>query len=187
MEKLRQEPDVTISWAFFPLHPETPNEGRQLKDLFRGREGQVKAFQRRIKQVAEAEGLPYGDRKMTYNSRLSQELGSWANTQADGELLHDALYRAYFVDNQDISNTDVLLNIVQQVGLDVAQARIVLEQRSFAKQVDTDWQRARSIGITGVPTFVSADLQVVGCQSYDVLQKFLKHLRKLKAEAAPEA
>ena len=38
------------------------------------------------------------------------------------------------------------------------------------------------MGLNGVPTFVSNDLFVVGHQSYNVLQRFLDHLRKLQKE-----
>ena len=183
IEKLRQEEDVQISWSFFPLHPETPAEGRSLTDLFRGRESQLAAFQIQMKQVAEKEGLPFSDRTMTYNSRLAQELGSWADTQVGGDIIHDKLYRAYFVENLDISNTEVLLELVAQCDLDVDAARVVLAERSFSEKVDHDYERARSLGLNGVPTFVSAELQVVGCQTYDVLMRFVNHLRKLKVEA----
>ena len=59
----------------------------------------------------DAEGLPYGERTMTYNSRLSQELGKWADTQPGGEAFHDAMFRAYFVEARDISRPEVLLEI----------------------------------------------------------------------------
>lgn len=64
--------------------------------------------------MAEA-GLPYGERTHTYNSRLAQELGAWADTQPGGEAIHDALYRAYFVDAVNISDVDALIEIAEAV------------------------------------------------------------------------
>src|SRR5262245_62995181 len=89
-----------------------------------------------MKERMTAEGLPYGERTMTYNSRLAQELGKWADTQSGGEAIHDALFRAYFVEARDISNIDVLLEIAQQVGLPVDGAREVLEKRTFKDAID---------------------------------------------------
>jgi len=126
-------------------------------------------------------GLPYGKRTMTYNSRLAQELGKWADTQAGGEEIHDNLYRAYFVDNINIGDIDELVKIAKSSGLDGAQARTTIEQRQFEEQVDKDWQRSREYGVTGVPTFYSNDLMVVGCQPYEQLEKFVKHLIKENA------
>jgi hypothetical protein len=33
-----------------------------------------------LKRAADKEGLPLGERKKTYNSRLAQELGKWAES-----------------------------------------------------------------------------------------------------------
>jgi len=38
----------------------------------------------RMKALMDAEGLPYGKRTYTYNSRLAQELGKWADTLPGG-------------------------------------------------------------------------------------------------------
>ena len=93
---------------------------------------------------------------MTYNSRLAQELGKWADTQPGGDAIHDALFRVYFVEARDISRPAVLLDVVQQVGLPVDDAREVLERRTFKDAVDADWALSREYGISGVPTFVAA-------------------------------
>ena len=66
---------MKIEWVHFPLHPETPAEGRSPEDLFRGRNVDRKAMHAQMKARMDAEGLPYGERTMTYNSRLAQELG----------------------------------------------------------------------------------------------------------------
>ena len=112
IEKLKAEHNVKVEWVHFPLHPEKPAEGRSLADLFAGRQVDRKAMHAQMKARMDAAGLPYGERTMTYNSRLAQELGKWADTQPGGEALHDALFRAYFVEARDISQPAVLLDIV---------------------------------------------------------------------------
>ena len=175
IEKLKTEHNVKVEWVHFPLHPDTPAEGRALADLFAGRSPeQRKAMHAQMKARMEAEGLPYGDRTMTYNSRLAQELGKWADTQPGGEAIHDALFRAYFVEARDISQPDVLLEIAQQVGLPVDGAREVLEKRTFKDAVDADWKLSRQYGITGVPTFVVGRHGVVGAQPYETLEQLLE-------------
>jgi predicted DsbA family dithiol-disulfide isomerase len=177
IEKLRAEHNVTIEWVHFPLHPETPAEGRSLDDLFRGRNVDRKAMHAQMKARMDAEGLPYGERSMTYNSRIAQELGKWADTQPGGEAIHDALFRAYFVEARDISRPDVLLEIVKAVGLPVDAARQVIEQRTFKDAVDADWKLSREYGITGVPTFVAGRYGVVGAQPYEALEALVKKAR----------
>jgi len=179
IEKLQKEHNVKIEWVHFPLHPETPAEGRSLADLFAGRNVDRKAMHEAMKARMDAEGLPYGERTMTYNSRLAQELGKWADTQPGGEALHDALFRAYCGKARDISRPEVRLEIAEQVGLSREAARELLEKRTFKEAVDADWALSREYGITGVPTFVAGRFGVVGAQPYESLEALVQ-----KAEAS---
>ena len=165
---------MKVEWVHFPLHPDTPPEGRALADLFAGRNVDLKAMYAQMKARMSAEGLPYGERTMTYNSRLAQELGKWADTQPGGEAIHDALFRAYFVEARDISRPDVLLDIAERVGLPVDGAREVLERRTFKDAVAADWALSREYGITGVPTFVAGRYGVVGAQPYEALEALVR-------------
>ena len=165
---------MKIEWVHFPLHPETPAEGLALAELFAGRNLDLRAMHAQMKVRMTAEGLPYGERTMTYNSRLAQELGKWADTQPGGEAIHDALFRAYFVEIRDISQPAVLLDIAERVGLSVDGARVVLEQRTFKDAVDADWALSRQYGITGVPTFVAGRYGVVGAQPYEALEELVR-------------
>ena len=174
IEKLRTEHNVKIEWVHFPLHPETPVEGRSLADLFAGRGVDRKAMNAQMKARMDAEGLPYGERTMTYNSRLAQEVGKWADTQPGGEAIHDAMFRAYFVEARNIGDPDVILDIVKQVGLPVDEAREVIEKRTFKDAVDEDWALSRQLGVTGVPTFVAGRYGVVGAQHYETLERLVE-------------
>jgi predicted DsbA family dithiol-disulfide isomerase len=174
IEKLKAEHHVKVEWVHFPLHPDTPAEGRSLDDLFAGRKVDRKAMHAQMKARMDAEGLPYGERTMTYNSRLAQELGKWAETQPGGEAIHDALFRAYFVEARDISQPAVLLDIVERVGLSVDGAREALETRTFKAAVDADWELSRRYGVTGVPTFVAGRSGVVGAQPYEALEELVR-------------
>jgi predicted DsbA family dithiol-disulfide isomerase len=174
IEKLRTEHNVKIEWVHFPLHPETPTEGRSLADLFAGRGGDRKAMNAQMKARMDAEGLPYGERTMTYNSRIAQEVGKWADTQPGGEAIHDAMFRAYFVETRNIGDPAVVLEIVKQAGLSVEGAREVIEKRTFKDAVDEDWALSRQLGVTGVPTFVAGRYGVVGAQPYETLERLVE-------------
>jgi len=174
IERLRKEHGVKVQWVHFPLHPETPQEGRSLAELFAGRNYDIAKMQAQMRARMQAEGLPYGDRRMTYNSRLAQELAKWADTQPGGEAIHDALFKAYFVDGLNIGDADVLLNISKSVGLPEEGAREVLEKRTFKDAVDADWDKSRQYGVTGVPTFVAGRQGVVGAQPYETLVQLIE-------------
>ena len=159
---------------YFPLHPDTPAEGLPLKDLFAGRGFDLEAMHARMKGLMDAEGLPYSRRTHTYNSRLAQELAKWADSQPGFESIHDALYRAYFVDGRNIGDPEILIDIARSVGLPRDAAREVLANRIFKDSVDADWEESRRRGITGVPSFVAGKYKVVGAQPYNVLADLLR-------------
>lgn len=138
-------------------------------------------MQGRLARLAEAEGLPYGNRDRTYNSRLAQELAKWAESRGT-PAIHDALFRAYFAEGRNIGDPEVLVEVAGQVGMPAGEAREILASRSFAPAVDRDWQRSREMGITGVPTFVAGRYAVVGAQPYEQLERLV-----LQAGAVPRA
>jgi predicted DsbA family dithiol-disulfide isomerase len=174
IERLRREHGVKVELVHFPLHPDTPPEGRTLEDLFRGRGYDIPRMQAQMRERMAAEGLPYGERTMTYNSRLAQELASWAESQPGGEAIHDALFRAYFVDAKNIGDPDVLVEIAKSVGLDPVAAREVIEKRTHKDAVDADWEKSRRYGLTGVPTFVYEQRAIVGAHPYEALENLIR-------------
>ena len=145
-----------------------------LATLFAGRGFDMDAMQARMKGLMATEGLPYGERTHTYNSRLAQELGKWADAKGKGDAFHDAMFHAYFVAGDNIAEIDALVAIAEQVGLPQDEALQVLADRTFEAAVDADWQRSRDWGVTGVPTFVAKEHGVVGAQPYEALEKLVE-------------
>jgi predicted DsbA family dithiol-disulfide isomerase len=165
--------DVRQEHVQFPLHPDTPPGGIALSELFAGRGLDLNAMHARMKSLMDAEGLPYARRERTYNSRLAQELGKWGDVTGR-PAIHDALYRAYFVDGTDIGSIDALVGVAQGVGLPADEARRILNERAFRSAVDRDWAHARDLGVTGVPTFVAGGRAVVGAQPYEALEQLVR-------------
>ena len=50
-------------------------------------------------------------------SHLAQELGKWADTQPNGQEIHEALFQAYFVDNVNLAKIESLIKIAAQGAL----------------------------------------------------------------------
>ena len=165
---------MQVKFVHFPLHPDTPQAGKSLAELFAGRGYDIDKMQAQMRARMAAEGLPYGERKMTFNSRLAQELGKWAESQPGGEAIHDALFRAYFVDGKNIGDPDELVRIAESIGLPADKAREVLDKRTHKAAVDADWEKSRRHGVTGVPTFVIGDRGVVGAQPYEALEQLVR-------------
>ena len=174
IDRLRQNYEIEVRWTAFPLHPETPEEGLTLEELFADRPIDINKMMLRLKQVADDLGLPLGERKKTYNSRLAQELAKWAESKGKGDPYHEAIFRAYFVDGKNIGKVEELVHLTKSIGLPEKEAESVLELRTFKEAVDADWARCRDLGVTGVPTFLIDHQAVVGAQPYEVLEELLR-------------
>jgi predicted DsbA family dithiol-disulfide isomerase len=126
-----------------------------------------------LKQVASGLGLPFGHRKMTYNSRLAQEIGKWAESRDKGHEFHNAAFRAYFVDGRNIGKADVLAELAESVDLNGKDALKVIQDRTYREAVDLDWKRSHELRVNAVPTFLFNNQFLVGAQKYAELEKLL--------------
>ena len=144
-----------------------------LEQLFANRPVDIGDMLDRLKQTAAELNLPFGDRSMTYNSRLAQELGLWAEDQGKGDAFHMAAFKAYFADGKNLARESVLIELVGAVGLPENEAERVLKTRSYAAPVDEDWLLARQKQVTAVPTFIMGINKLVGAQPYEALVQLM--------------
>ena len=166
IERIQKTFEIQVRWRAFPLHPETPEQGRTLEDLFAGRGVDIPRMMDRLRQVAADQGLPFGDRHRTFNSRKAQELGKWAESLGRGDAFHDAAFAAYFVEGRNIADRAVLADVAASAGLSAAEVDAALANRAFADAVDEDWALAMRTGINAVPTLVLNQRLVSGFQPY---------------------
>lgn len=175
VEQVRKTRPLHVVWQPFPLHPATPPQGMLLSELFRGAD--VSAMHARLYAIMDELQLPYSkDRDRLYNTRQAQELLLWAQAQDRGDALAGALFRAYFVDVRNLAERQVLLDAVAAAGLEPAAAEEVLDKQRQAAAVDSAWQRARQLGLNGVPAFVGGGYQFSGYQPVAELERFLDFL-----------
>jgi predicted DsbA family dithiol-disulfide isomerase len=127
-----------------------------------------------FQEVASAEGLAYGERAHWYNSVPAHEASIWADLQGKGEDLRRAIYRAYFVDDLNIGSADVLARLAQETSLDAADLRAALHEGRHRDEVAQQFQTAREIGVTGVPSYVAGQYLVVGAQPYAVYKQLIE-------------
>ncbi len=182
IKQLQQKYEINLSYTLFPLHPDVPDEGITIEELFRGRNIDIEAAQERLKNLMEQEGLEYGNRAMTFNSRLAQELAKWADSQPGGQAIHDLLYRAYFVEGHNLADVEFLVSIAASLDLDETEARDILVNRKFSAAIDADWQRCRELKIMAVPTYLCNGEKLVGAQTFEVLETLVVSQGAVKRE-----
>jgi predicted DsbA family dithiol-disulfide isomerase len=174
IEELEKHFRIAIRWRAFPLHPEIPPEGLTLVELFAGRDIDIPAAMTRLSCVAGELHLPWGNRDRTYNSRLAQEMGKWAEDMGKGNDFHMSVFHAYFAGGKNIAQKETLALLASSIGLREEEALKALESGRYREAVDEDWRLSRKWSITAVPTFMIDGQMVVGAQPYKVLEEFLR-------------
>lgn len=182
---MEKDYDVAIDWRAFELHPGIPPEGQTIpfspERLAQGRA----AFQK----LADEAGLPYGERKHWYNTDLAHEATEWARDQGALPAMHDAIMRAYFVEDRNIGSVAVLRELAASLDLDADDLARALAERRYRERVKEQYAEARQIGVTAVPTFVADNLAIVGAhpyQSFERLMEAVKAARRVRPVDPPK-
>ena len=108
-----------------------------------------------------------GPREHWYDSTPAHEASEWATDLGAGDAFRRGVYRAYFVHDRNIGSPDVLADIAADAELDGASLRADLERGTYRDRIATQYQEARSLGVTAVPTFVAGRYAIVGAQPYE--------------------
>jgi predicted DsbA family dithiol-disulfide isomerase len=110
---------------------------------------------------------------MSFNSRRAQEAAKWAESHGKADAFHNAVFRAYFVDGNNLHEIETLAAAAGSVGLREEDLDEVLRNKTFKTAVDQDWLRSHQLGITAVPTFRMNGENLVGAKPYEQLGAFL--------------
>jgi predicted DsbA family dithiol-disulfide isomerase len=137
--------------------------------LFAGRRINIPEMLQRLEQTARSLGLPFGERRMSFNSRRAQEAAKWAESHGKADAFHHAVFRAYFVDGKNLHEIETLAAAAESVGLRGGDLDEALRTQTFKAAVDQDWLRSHQLGISAVPTFRMNGETLVGAQPYEHL------------------
>ena len=127
----------------------------------------------RLEQTARSLGLPFGERRMSFNSRRAQEAAKWAESHGKADAFHNAVFRAYFVDGKNLHEVETLAAAAESVGLRGGDLDEAIRSKTFKAAVDQDWLRSHQLGISAVPTFRMNGETLVGAQPYEQLAALL--------------
>lgn len=119
-------------------------------------------------------GEPYDIRfkkmERLYNSRAALEASELARDKGVYDEMHNRLFSAYSGKGKNIADPEILHGIAEECGLNRDELRAVLTQGTYLPRLTSAMEDARKLGITGAPTFVLNDKQIVpGAQP---LEKF---------------
>jgi predicted DsbA family dithiol-disulfide isomerase len=154
------EGQVEVELKSFLLDPTTPIDTEQsvytsLSSKKNISEEQVKGMLESVADRAKEVGLNYNfDIMKDANTTAAHRLAKWANTKGKGAELSERLLQSYFLEGGAIGKQNILLSLVEEVGLDRKEAQEILNGNQFADEVKQDISEAGSLGVRGVPFFV---------------------------------
>lgn len=98
----------------------------------------------------------------------------WADDRGKGQEFRDAVYRAYFARNANIGSADVLAAIAAELRLDETDLREALAEQGYRPQVLSQFEGARQLGVTAVPTFVASGYALVGAHPLENFRRLME-------------
>jgi predicted DsbA family dithiol-disulfide isomerase len=156
---LEGELEVGIKWLPFELNPDMPEAGIPRAEYRTRKFGSLeksRALDARVAGEARGEGLEFAFERMqrTPNTLAAHRLIDFAQEQGKGDGVVEALFKAYFLDAQDIGDRAVLRAVAQSQGIAPAALDARLEDAAERQRVATLAEDVREMGISAVPTFV---------------------------------
>ena len=190
---MRPPAALEIAWRPFQLNPGMPANGMAreayLAAKFGGRDRAGRAYYT-ISRAGSERSIDFRfDRiRRTPNTVDSHRLIHRAGEEGRQDAVVEALFRAYFEDARDIGDVAVLADVASRAGLRRDGILDYLRGDEDAAYVLAEDERARRMGVTGVPCFViDGKYAVSGAQSPEVFhQLFDLAMQNATAAAAAE-
>ncbi|HVH35263.1 MAG TPA: DsbA family oxidoreductase [Tahibacter sp.] len=179
--RLDGEIRITLRQQPFELNPDIGPGGEDILQYaartYDAAPPEVVARQALIRSRAAEAGLRFPARTRVYNTHDAHRLLLWAERAGRELPLKRTLLEAYHAHGANLAARDVLLQAVQDAGLDTIAARDVLDSEAYAATLRQRVQHWRARGVNAVPTILIDDRTVLrGGQSAAALEVALRQL-----------
>jgi len=189
LDQFSHRDDVTITWRSYQLDPDAPRTpgvsvNEMLAQKYNVSISRAEAMNDRVSSIAAQAGLEYHLEKAQYGNTFdAHRLIHLAATHQLQDQMEERLFKAYFTEGLTLTDTETLVKLAAEVGIDADEARTVLTSTTYADEVCADVQRARMFGIEGVPFFaIEEQYGISGAQPTEVFKEVLD---KVWAESHP--
>jgi predicted DsbA family dithiol-disulfide isomerase len=171
VERLQEDFELEFDPCAFDLKPGIPPEGLSREQVYAGRV-YPEGYLDNMRQMAAAGGIDMKRPPLIPNTRKAHEATEFVREHGPPESLvdfHRAVFYAYWTEERNIGEVEVLCEVAASCGLDPDALREALGDGRYATVVEDQMQWARDVGITGVPTIIyEGRFAVVGAQDYEV-------------------
>lgn len=171
---MSQDYDIKIEGRAYFLRPDTPKEGivrqsrpgeteNELSDPLRG-------------QAANA-NLIMKPPRVTPNTMYALEATEYAQQHGKFMEFHHAAYKAYWEDDKDLGDLEVIAEVAKSVSLDSNELVNQLESNKLTTTVTEQYEEALNAGIRGIPTFLVGNLLFTGAHPYEIFESAMAKLK----------
>lgn len=173
LKKASDEVDVEVEWEMkpFELYPtifDTPTGSIITQNILQYGLTPETAEEKiiELEKIAHEDGfeMNYQDIQLT-SSRKAHRLVKYIQNKHPELAMEVVLkiYHANFVENKIIADTDVLVEITNELGLDEKEIRNFLEGESYSFEVQIDEEDAIQMGVESIPLYIlnSSDDQLI--------------------------
>jgi len=185
LEKALEQLGVEAQWNFhaFELGPRQQKRQptlRHLAEKYHVPLEEARQMVQRVQDLGRELGIDINpDKQFTAQTFDGHRLIQAAQKAGLGRAMMERLHKAHFSDGQDVGDKVVLQALAVEAGMDLGEAKRVLESDAYAKEVEEDEARAVSYEISGVPfTVLNMRWAVGGAQPVegfvDLLNEALK-------------
>ena len=99
------------------------------------------------------------------------------------DVLAEALFYAYFTDGRDVGNTDELIEISSENGLNREEIKEFFQTNIGHEEVLREENRAREMNIFSVPTYIfNKKYLLVGGQESDTFKAYIKKVIEVESK-----
>jgi predicted DsbA family dithiol-disulfide isomerase len=166
-------PAPQVTWRPFQLNPGMPDEGMPRAEYVQRKFGdRGGAVYDRVSGVGREVGIPFAFDRIARqpNTLAAHSLIEAAQAHGVQDAVVEALFRAYFLEGVDLTVPENLAAIAAAAGLDRAAAEAWLADPGKRDGAAAEDQRAREIGVEGVPFFIfNGRLAVSGAHPAETL------------------
>jgi predicted DsbA family dithiol-disulfide isomerase len=93
--------------------------------------------------------------------------------------MHEAIFRAFFQRGEDIGDSEVLVGVASDLGLEGESLRRALHAQEFREKVLQDERAGAALGVNGVPAYVvGGRVARTGVQATADLTGLLQEVRR---------
>ena len=167
-------------WRPFELNPDMPREGLDRKGYRSAKFGSWEKsleLDAQVKAAGASDGLDFHHERIekTPNTLASHVLIKLAGEHGVHNAVVDALFRAYFVEGDDIGDPNVLAALGAGAGLDPTAIDQALADKERRAAVKAEARAFSQSGINGVPTVLLNRFSLFsGAQRPDVIERALR-------------